>query len=173
MNNMEYNLGILAGIIVGVVIVAVALWWNKKKNGSAAEFDERQKHVRGEVFQHAFFAVMAWNLLYWALTLAVDHPLMVDGLSGLVGLFIGVLVLGAESIWKDAFFTASSRPKSYVLLYAAVCLCEVPSAILNWKEMFQDGVLTYKVMPLVALVTFLVIFLTLILKLTRKEPDEE
>jgi len=173
MNNMEYNLGILAGIIVGVVVVAVALWWNKKKNGSAAEFDERQKHVRGEVFQHAFFAVMAWNLLYWALTLAVDHPLMVDGLSGLVGVFVGVAVVGAESVWRDAFFSASSRPKSYVILYAVVLLCQVPSAILNWKEMFQDGVLTYKVMPLVALVTFLVIFLALILKLTRKEPDEE
>ena len=169
----EYSLGVLAGIIVGLVIVAAALWWNKKKNGSRAEFDERQKLVRGEIFQHAFIAVIVWNLLYWVISLSLDHPLMVDGLSGLVGVFVGVAVVGAESVWRDAFFSASSRPKSYVILYAVVLLCQVPSAILNWKEMLQGGVLTYKVMPLVCAAAFLVILLALALKLTRKEPDEE
>ncbi len=169
----EYNLGVLLGILVGLIIVAAALSWNKKKNGVRAEFDERQKLVRGEIFQHAFIAVMVWNLFYWVLSLTVDHPLMVDGLSGLVGIFVGVLVIGAESIWRDAFFSASSRPKSYVILYAVILLCQVPSTILNWKEMIQDGVLTFKVMPLVCLVTFLCIFAALALKLTRREPDEE
>ena len=169
----EYSLGVLAGIIVGLVIVAAALWWNKKKNGSRAEFDERQKLVRGEIFQHAFIAVIVWNLLYWVISLSLDHPLMVDGLSGLVGVFVGVAVVGAESVWRDAFFSASSRPKSYVILYAVVLLCQVPSAILNWKEMLQGGVLTYKVMPLVCAAAFLVILLALALKLTRKEPDED
>ena len=171
--NSEYNLGVLVGIVFGILVVAVCLWWNKKQNGTRAEFDERQRQIRGEIFQHAFIAVIAWNLLYWAITLVVDHPFMVDGLSGLVGVFVGVVVLGVESVLRDAFFSASSRPKSYVFLYIAVLLCQVPSAIINWPEMVQNGVLTYKAMPMVCAVTFLLVLLALVVKLTRREPDED
>ncbi len=171
--NSEYNLGVLVGIVVGIIVVAACLWWNKKQNGTRAEFDERQRLIRGEIFQHAFFAVTAWNLLYWAIGTVVNHPFMVDGLSGLVGLFVGVAVIGVESILRDAFFSASSRPKSYVFLYIAVLLSQIPSTVINWPEMVQGGVLTYKAMPLVSAVTFLLILLALVVKLTRREPEED
>ena len=171
--NSSYALG----FVVGIAVAALAIWaiflFRRKQGKAPMEYDERQRAIRGDVFKHAFLVMIGWSVLYFLLVTALERPLMTDGLSGIVGLSLGILVVGVESILRDAFFTTGSRPKGYVILYIVVTLCQLPSAILNWKDMVQDGVLTLEAMPLIWFVVFLAVLCALVLKLTRREPEED
>ena len=170
----EYNIGMLVGIAVAIGIFAVIAAFNKKR-GKPGEFDERQELIRGTAYQHAFFAVMIFSALYGLAVMMVEHPLMVDGLSALVAMFVGVVVFAVESIARDAFFTAKNRPKSYIILYIAVIFSQIVNAVGNIREggLVQDGVLTMKVLPLVCAAVFTIILVVIIVKAAQKPKEDE
>ena len=172
----EYNIGMLVGIAVAIGIFAVIAAIGKKR-GRRGEFDERQELIRGKAYQHAFFAVMLYSALYGLLVVTAERPLMEDGLSALVAMFVGVVVFAVESIARDAFFTAKNRPKSYIILYAAVIFSQLVNAVGNIREggLVQDGVLTMKVLPLVCAAVFAIVLAAIIVKAVQpqKEDDDE
>lgn len=171
----EYNIGMLVGIAVAIGIFAIIAAINKKR-GKPGEFDERQELIRGKAYQHAFFAVMLYSALYGLAVVMLERPLMVDGLSALVAVFVGVVVFAVESIARDAFFTAKNRPKSYIILYIAVIFSQLVNAVGNLRggKLMQDGVLTMHVLPIVCGVAFTIVLLAIIVKTVRgaKEDDE-
>ena len=171
-----YNIGILVGIAVALGIWAIIAAFNKKR-GKPGEFDERQQLIRGKAYQHAFIAVMLFSALYGLAVMMVEHPLMVDGLSALVAMFVGVVVFAVESIARDAFFTAKNRPKSYIILYVAVIFSQIVNAVGNIREggFVQDGVLTMKVLPIVCAAVFAIVLAAILVKAAQppKEDDDE
>ena len=80
-----------------------------------------------------------------------------------------------ESIARDAFFTAKNRPKSYVILYAAVIFSQLVNAVGNIREggLVQDGVLTMNVLPLACTVLFSVILICLVVKAVQKPKEDD
>lgn len=176
--SISYQWGVAVGVIVGILIVAAIFTYNKKKTGTinGGDFDERQQLLRGKAFQKGFFTMMGFSGLYWMLAqLILQRPLMEDGLSGLVCLFAGVAVFGVDCILHDAFFTVKNKPKTYIVLFAACSLAQVPSVILNLQNgsVMENGVLTFSIMPLVAAVTFLSILAAILIQLAVPEKDED
>ena len=92
-----YNIGMLVGIAVALGIFAVIAAINRKR-GKPGEFDERQELIRGKAYQHAFFAVMIFSALYGLAVVTVERPLMADGVSALIAMFVGIAVFAVESM---------------------------------------------------------------------------
>ena len=176
----SYLWGVAVGVLVGVIIVAIAFTYNKKKTGSVVggDFDERQQLLRGKAFQAGFFTMMIFSFLYWVLVrLVLERPLMEDGLSALVSVMVGVGVFGFYCILHDAFFTVQNKPRNYIILFAATTLCQIPAAINNIQNgrVVENGVLTFGVIPIVCAVLFLGILTAIVCKMIamRKEDAEE
>ena len=169
-----YNIGILVGIVVALGILAIIAAFNNKR-GKPGEFDERQQLIRGKAYQHAFIAVMLFSALYGLAVMMVEHPLMVDGLSALVAMFVGVVVFAVESIARDAFFTAKNRPKSYIILYAAIVLMQIVNIIGNYSEgpFVESGVLTMRVLPIVCAAVFTIVLVAILVKAAQKPKEDE
>ena len=172
----SYQWGVLVGVIVGIILVAIIFTYNKKKTGSinGGDFDERQQLLRGKAYQKAFFTMLIVSLLYWLLVLAMRKPLMEDGLCAVILALLGVGVFGFDCILHDAFFTVKNKPKSYILLFTACTLCQIPSAISNIREgrLVTDGVLSFAVLPIVCAVLFLAILTAIILKQALPEKED-
>ena len=169
-----YNIGMLVGIAVALGIFAV-IAAIKRKRGKPGEFDERQELIRGKAYQHAFFAVMIFSALYGLAVVTVERPLMADGVSALIAMFVGIAVFAVESIVRDAFFTAKNRPKSYIIGYIAVILSQIVNIIGNIREgtLIQDGVLTMNVLPIVCGVVFTIVLAAIIVKTVRQPKEDE
>ena len=169
-----YNIGMLVGITVALGIFAVIAAINRKR-GKPGEFDERQELIRGKAYQHAFFAVMIFSALYGLAVVTVERPLMADGVSALIAMFVGIAVFAVESIVRDAFFTAKNRPKSYIILYIAVIFSQIVNAVGNIREggLVQNGVLTMNVLPVICAAVFTIILLAIILKTVHQPKEDE
>ena len=173
-----YQWGMVVGILVGVIIVALIFTYNKRKTGTVngGEYDERQKLLRGKAFQKGFFAMAIFCVLYWALVMLIaQRPLMEDGLSCLLCVFLGIGVFGIDCVVHDAFFTVQNKPKSYIALFTASSLCQVPSAIDNLRdgEVAENGVLTFGVVPIVCFVLFMSVLAAILLKQLAARKEEE
>ena len=176
--SQSYHWGLLVGLIVGVIIVAVVLMYNKGTYGSAtgSDFDERQKLLRGQAFQKAFFAMMGFSVVYWMLAkLILQHPIMEDGLSSMICVLLGVGVFGIDCILHDAYFTVRNKPKTYIILFTAVTICQIPAAVINVSQgtVVENGVLTFSVLPIACAVLFLCILCAILIKQMADRKEEE
>lgn len=171
----EYALGLMFGILIALLIVTILSVAKRRKTGKPDDYDERQQLIRGKAYQHAFFAVMIFSALYGLAVVTAERPLMVDGLSALIAMFVGVVVFAVESIARDAFFTAKNRPKSYIILYIAVIFSQIVNAVGNIRDggLVQDGVLTMNVLPVICAAVFTIILLAIILKTVRKPKEDD
>lgn len=173
----SYQWGVLVGILVGIIIVAAIFTYNKNKTGTVngGEFDERQKLLRGRAYQKGFLTMLIVSAVYWAFVqLVLQRPLMEDGLSAIVIMFVGIAVFGVDCILHDAFFTVRNKPKSYILLFVACTLCQLPAAWANIREgtMLKDGVLTFGFLPVVSGVTFLAVLCAILVKQALPEKED-
>ena len=118
---------------------------------------------------------MIFSALYGLAVVTVERPLMADGVSALIAMFVGIAVFAVESIVRDAFFTAKNRPKSYIILYIAVILSQIVNIIGNIREgtLIQDGVLTMNVLPIVCGVVFTIVLAAIIVKTVRQPKEDE
>lgn len=173
----EYALGLMFGILIALLIVTILSVAKRRKTGKPDDYDERQQLIRGKAYQHAFILTLCVAALYGALVAITERAYMADGVAALLVTFIGVGAFAAESILRDAFYTAKNRPKTYILLYAACILSQIFGAFdhISAHDLVQDGVLTMNVMPLACVVLFSVILVCLIVKAVRepKEDDDE
>lgn len=173
----EYALGLMFGILIALLIVTILSVAKRRKTGKPDDYDERQQLIRGKAYQHAFILTLCVAALYGALVAITERAYMADGVAALLVTFIGVGAFAAESILRDAFYTAKNRPKTYILLYAACILSQIFGAVdhISAHDLVQDGVLTMNVMPLACVVLFSVILICLIVKAARepKEDDDE
>ena len=176
--SQSYHWGLLAGLIIGVIIVGVVMMYNKGAYGSAtgADYDERQQLLRGKAFQKAFFSMMGFSVLYWAVVkLILQHPIMEDGLSSLICVFLGVGVFAIDCILHDAYFTVRNKPKTYIMLFTAVTICQIPAAVLNVSQgtVMENGVLTFSALPIASAVLFLSILCAVLIKQITARKEEE
>lgn len=114
-HNIYYYAGVICGLLVGVLIVAVT-YALKKKNHTACEFDERQELMRGKAFQYGFIAMLIYLLGYSAFADITGFSWGDNLTSGVIAVLVGVGVFAAACIWKDAYFALQEKAKSFILL---------------------------------------------------------
>lgn len=173
-HSSSYFLGILAGIIVGIIAVALIKIGKKRREGVyRCVFDERQVAARGKAYKYGFFAVLIYLLLY-GLIQDITKIYWGKGFVGsALGICIGVGVYAVVSIWNDAYFSLQENPKQYVLLFALVMVLNLLIGIRQVQENMGD--ISYGYINLFIGVLLTVILVTMGAKALkdRREQEEE
>ena len=173
MKSLEYYLGFVVGIAISAIILLMLRKKFKRKFGHA-EYDERQKSVRGECYKIAFWVLVGYlavNGLFSNFTGIVwGDPFMMT-MSG-VYLAIGVFIV--LCIRKDAYFTMNEQPRFYkrlfLVLVPIVAGTGVVSILTGEGALVENGQLTSEVISFEVAALLLAILITLH---TRKEPQED
>ena len=94
------------GFGVGLLIAAIALGL-RKKLGKPCEYDERQVAVRGKAFQAGFVTIVICEFCVFLTEIITETPFMIaaPGVSNMIIMLIGFLVMLEISIFEDAYFT--------------------------------------------------------------------
>ena len=168
-------LGFLTGAVCATLVALLARRMVIRKNGNP-EYDERQTLVRGKAFQYGFYALLLYNAVYAMACAALERELMEPMLSGLLGVYVGLLVLGLYTIWNGAFFPVGAPQRLKVWLWFVLgVVCTVLSARYAQSGAFvADGMLTLECLQPIAGGTFFVLGAAILLRQRRdrREADE-
>ncbi|MCI5902748.1 MAG: hypothetical protein MRZ74_09495 [Blautia sp.] len=170
-----YRLGILTGILAGVILVIIFLKYSKKDGSLRCKWDERQLLIRGNGFKYAFFTVLVLLFLYCSLGVSFEgFPLDVQAAGFLIAI-LGVAVDVVYCIWNGAYFSLNENRKRVLIGFALIGgfnLFIGVSGILHGASI-TNGVLNVRSANLFCGALFIVIFLTLFLRMAVPEKDGE
>lgn len=168
---MNFIFDILPAILVILIIAAICVLsrFSKKE----AQFDERQELIRGRAYRLGFLTLIIALVICLICHTMLDSTLSYFAFA--LCLVLGLSVFAVYSIWHDAFFSFQQKPGSYLLL----CAVAIVSNALAIGTHLRDGMTLVEMFHgvysqnLLFVLTFLVIAVTLVLRicLTRKEED--
>ena len=167
----SYYLGVLAGIMVGLVVVIISR--RAKNGGMKCEYDERQVIARGKAFKYGLFSLIGYLVLYGIIQ-DMTGVYWGKGLVGVsLGICISVAVFAVVSIWNDAYFSLWENPKRYVTIFLAAFALNFPPAVRVILHREQE--VDYGYINLFLSVTLLIVLVVMGLKFQkdRRERDEE
>ncbi|MBQ9648149.1 MAG: hypothetical protein IJV43_07325 [Oscillospiraceae bacterium] len=166
-------LGFLVGAVCATLVALLARHLMIRKNGKP-EYDERQRLVRGKAFEYGFYALLLYNAIYAMACAAAERELMEPMLSGVFGVYVGLLVLGLYTIRKGAFFPVGAPQGAKVgLLFAMGVLCAVMSArYAQSGALVADGMLTLECLQPIAALTFFALGVAILLRRRRDRREE-
>lgn len=165
-----YYLGILAGIIVGIIVVAISK--RIKNGGKKCEYDERQTAARGKAFKYGFFSLIAYLVLYGIIQ-DMTGVYWGKGMVGVsLGICISIAVFAVISIWNDAYFSLWENPRQYVITFSAAFAINIMAAVPIFLHGKKD--MDYAYINLFLAVTLFIVLVTIVLKFQKdkREGDE-
>ena len=119
--NTSFAFGVAIGLMVVAAACAVVVKMVKLRNGKPTKYDERQQAARGKAFTLAYTTLMIY-LAVWMILNGLEIPFFAMYTSVLVGVLISVAVFAGYSIFTDAYFRASDKPTSWIVLIGAIAL---------------------------------------------------
>ena len=163
----------IAGFIVGLMLVAIVTLVIRKMSGKPGKYDERQQVARGKAFT-AGYATLAIYLAGW-LCLSKLELLTFSGETMLmVGLLLSVAVVAGYSIFHDAYFRTSDRPKTWIIIFAGVTLLNLALGVDHWvQEATLQAKLGDNLNLLVAITTGVILVCVLIKQAMDRRNGEE
>lgn len=136
------------GMILVILLVGVLVFWRimvkEKWEQRSANYDERQIVLQDRAYRHAFFAVIIFCACHFLLV-SVAGPLLADGSSSLIGIFLGVMVYGGECIWNDAYFPFRQKGRRIIWLWGLLTAINLAVLIVRGitrADWLRDGTLT-------------------------------
>lgn len=173
--NTAYLLGIVCGVAVGLIFLAIVLKFSKTDGGIRSKFDERQKIVRATGFKFAFFTLVIYDMAYGFLNSAMDRRFM-DDLSGMfIGCCLSVVVYAAYAVWNEGYFSINENPKRILIVFGIVAVFNMAFGIRNLVQgrLIKDGMLTSECLNLICGITFIVLFAIMFIKwqVSKREAD--
>ena len=158
------------GFGVGLLVAAIALWL-RKKLGKPCEYDERQVAVRGKAFQAGFVTIVICEFCVFLTEVITETPFMiaVPGVSHMIIILIGFLVMLEISIFEDAYFTPG-KPFSIKL-----CIVMLFFGITMLIRGFTSDDLWNKLMDLSFGIFFIIVMISIIIKaaITKKAVEND
>lgn len=176
-----YILGMIAGIIVSVALIALVCVLSRMKFGSKmkfgkCEYDERQTAARGKAYQAGFVTLLIYEALYACLDyIGLEWCENVTGIA--IGIFLSVGVFAVVAVSKDAYLSMNENPKAWRLLWLVMALanCTIGAVQGYHMELVRDGKLTANWMNFLCGLLFLVILVAQLIhdhKSKREALDE-
>lgn len=99
----------VVGVLIGLLFVVILITSATKGDDVKVKFDERQELVRGKGFKYAFFVIIIWELILFALEpLGITIP-MTLGNASVINILIGATVYASYCIWNDGYFALNQR----------------------------------------------------------------
>lgn len=169
-----YVAGVLAGIGSAAVVMAVMAAVRKKQGQPKAEYDERQMAARGVAYRWAFLTLML-SLAVNTGVEAIWGPWAKPGVAVWMMIFLSVGVFVVVCVRQDAYFAVAQNPRTYLWLFGAVVVLQIPNIIINLRSggFVEDGLLTWDALSPASGVLFLVLMVCAIVRLRRQREDDE
>ena len=169
-----YVAGLLVGIGSVAVVMAVMAAVRKKQGRPKAEYDERQMAARGVAYRWAFLTLML-SLAVNTGVEAIWGPWAKPGVSAWMLIFLSIGVFIVACVRKDAYFAVAQNPRTYLWLFGAVVVLQIPNIIINLRSggFVEDGLLTWDALSPASGVLFLVLMVCAIVRLRRQREDDE
>ena len=153
-HTVGYGLGLMAGILAGVGIVALLL----RLRVLDRTFDERQERARGQAYKYGFWTLMTCLLLYGFSDMVLGR--WCDVITGvMLCAAAALIVFGSVCIVKDAYLSLKEKPRTIMTLLTVVTLLNLAIGAMHWKSgrVVRDGVLTFGAANLICGLMVLVI----------------
>ncbi len=158
---------IITTSMTSAFVVVMILKIARKRSGipQDRQFDERQILARNNAYMTGFFVTLLLMLADILLKLA-GKEFYTDPLAELSAVFIGIGVFAVLAVWNDAFLLPAQKPFLQILLYGVIAAERMLRFLYSLRngECFSFGKLTLSCINGVIAVTFLSIFVILLLK---------
>ena len=169
-----FAVGILAVAIICLIVRAV----QKRRGINRGDYDERQMVQRGAAAQRAYITLILLLCVNGVVSGALDIHWAQPGVDSFLCMFASVAVFVVECIRRDAYFTVKQTPRSGILIFTMVTLCQVPATIMHAVDgdFVADGQLTLAVINPACMVIFAIVLVAVLCRLRqikREEADEE
>lgn len=173
--NKYYIMGMVCGVFVGLLLVAVLLKVTKTDGRMKCRYDERQTEARGKGYKYGFFTFLIGDFLY-ALLCAAEFEVPAEPAAVMMILIVlGMVVQIVYCIWKDAYFSLNENRTRVLVAFAVVAGFNLLLGVFRLLEgdVVVNGVLTFNSMNLLCGILFLIIFFAMLLKRLRGTSDGE
>ena len=132
--------GILFGIIVGLVLVAVFLRYMNTDHKMKTQYDEMQQIIRNRGFKYGFYTILITEALLCVVTTAFTipaEPIVIHFLP----IFLGVVVQSSYSIWNGAEVGLNTNMKRYLVIAVFASLINFLAFFMAWRtgSLVEDG----------------------------------
>ena len=162
-------------IMMLLVLVLIGVSSSSKKK-NLPDFDERQELIRGKAYKTGFYS----TLILITIAIIFDSTKLTPFLDSslLYGITIigGVLVFAVYCVWNEAYFGLNQKTSSVMVILAFIGVFNLFIGIMNVAKgnMFLGGKLSINFMNFVCAFSFIVLFITMLLKkIDNKVKDEK
>ena len=176
--SLAWYAGFAVGVLAVAIITLLVRTVQKRRGVNRGDYDERQQVQRGAAAQRAFVSLLLLLCVNGVVSGALDIHWAQPGVDSFLCMFVSVAVFVVECIRRDAYFTVKQTPRSGIIIFTIVTLCQVPATIMHIVDgdFVIDGRLTLSVINPACMVIFTVVLVVVFFRLRqikREEADEE
>ncbi len=172
--SMGYYLGAGAGVIVGLILIAVVFKFVRKDGSYRCKYDERQELVRGRGFKYGFLTMLIYQAGVTFFGNILEGFIELNILS-IIGICLGMVVYATYSIWNDGYVAVNENPQRLIIVFGGVSILNLIIGIRNGIEgkICINGIVSYGAINVVCGILLLIIFVEMIMKyVCIKNKDE-
>ena len=173
--SLAWYAGFAVGILAVAIITLIVRTVQKRRGVNRGDYDERQMVQRGAAAQRAYVTLMLLLCVNGIVSGALDVHWAQPGVDSFLCLFVSVAVFVVECIRRDAYFTVRQTPRSGILIFTMVTLCQVPATIMHAVDgdFIADGQLTLAVINPACMVLFAIVLVTILIKRHGDRQEDE
>ncbi|MDO5154557.1 MAG: hypothetical protein Q4D51_01195 [Eubacteriales bacterium] len=127
--SIYYILGMIAGLLVAVLLIALITFLTNKVGGRVSTFkkskdsyDERQLLVRGQAFKTGFFVLCVYVMVAAIMDSMSGNRLLLSTGGIWVGVCSSIFVFAVICIVKDAYIAIQDNAKGMIILFVAIAV---------------------------------------------------
>ena len=129
-----FAVGIMMVAIISVIIAKIV----RKNCADKGEYDERQQIARGKAYTRAYATLLIY-LAAWLVLTSLEVPFFGGMASILIGVLLSIGVFVGYSIFHDAYFKASERPRAWI---AVICAVGLLNLVIGVVRLFRGETLS-------------------------------
>ncbi|MGN0431976.1 MAG: hypothetical protein ACI4EQ_06420 [Lachnospiraceae bacterium] len=173
--NIFLVVGLITGVCVGLVVVAIVLVVTKDDKKMELKYDERQIQERGTAFKLGFFTQLLYMsflcLCYMAgIKLPVDTEVVL-----FFGILLSTFVYVIYCIWKEAYISLNENVKKVNIAFVIIGIVNIFIGVMHCMQgdMIEDGILTFRCMNLMCGIFILIVAIIIgCVELAKKREDD-
>lgn len=173
--SLAWYAGFAVGVLAVAIITLLVRTVQKRRGVNRGDYDERQMVQRGAAAQRAYITLLMLLCVNGIISGALDVHWAQPGVDSFLCMFVSVAVFVVECIRRDAYFTVKQTPRSGILIFTIVTLCQVPATIMHIVDgdFVRDGQLTLAVLNPACMVIFAIAMAAILIKRHGDRQEDE
>ena len=167
--------GIAAGIIFGLIICWIIFKFANSNHKAKTDYDERQKEIRGNGYQAAFYTLTVYEAVMVVLSFG-DFQLPVEPyIIHAAGIFLSCTVLACYCVWKGAYWGLNNNRTRYYIFFVLMIVFNAIPVIgsISRGGMYENGKLSFPFVNLMAVIMLAAIGIVMLLRNSLDQNSKE